>query len=124
MNSVGVRPMPRVMYRFLLLFLVPLFFLSGCGSEGQKFDEVGQWKVVNDVSVGILSKGSIVSFDGRKTAIFSPSDTYVFHEEGGQTYLDLTGALGGNMRFLVTRIDNDHLSLKSAERTVELVRLS
>ena len=66
MNSVGVRAMPQVTYRFILLFLVPLLFLSGCGSERQKFDEVGQWKVVNDVSVGILSKGSIVSFDGRK----------------------------------------------------------
>ena len=68
-----------------------------------------------------------MSFNGSKTALFSPSDTYAFYQENGTYHLDLTGLLGSGNKFTVEVVNNDTIKLylsKSSEPKLSLSRVS
>lgn len=122
---------PRRAVLTLPLVVAAAASLASCGSsdksgKSEVFDITGTWKVSSG-SYGIVSKGDVVSFNGSKTALFSPSDTYAFYQESGTYHLDLTGLLGSGNKFTVEVVNNDTIKLylsKSSEPKLSLSRVS
>lgn len=98
-----------------------LVAVTACSPDSSNNDPdlIGTWKVTQG-SWGIVTKGSVVSFDGDHTALFSPQDTYALYQEDGNWKLSVTGLLGSGGTFLVKVIDADHVDLT----TGKVVKLS
>lgn len=116
--------MGRISRRTVMILVgaTALVVVGGCG-DGE-FSIEGTWKATGDESWGIVSKGSVVTFNGTNCNLFSPNDTYAFYEEGGEYHLDVTGVLGSGGSFEVTVVDDDNIELRQGSTTLVFVRVS
>jgi|GEM_PF-2742889 len=108
----------------LILTMVSMTILSGCSKN---FSIEGKWKNVGSTTYGQIQAGAIVSFNGSKCNVVSPSDTYAFYENGsGDGYtLDVTTLLfSQTLSFNVTVEDNDHISLENGGTVIQLERIN
>ncbi len=78
------------------------------------FSIEGRWKSVGDSVWGQAAPGAIITFDGSRANLYSPSDTYAFYSQGGAYHLDVTGLLGGTTDFNVQVIDGNDVELTIA----------
>ena len=84
----------------------------------------GKWKSIGSYGFGQAQPGAIVVFDGTHCNVFSPSDTYVFYEEGDHYILEATSFLStGTESFTVRATDEDHVDLIQGSYVTELERM-
>ena len=96
--------------------------LAACGSKA--FAIEGTWRNTGSGTYAMVQSGTVVTFDGQRCNVMSPSDTYAFSGSGGSYRLDVSAALGGNQTFDVKVSDNDHITLSAGSTVLELTRVS
>lgn len=98
---------------------VALAALASCslGASDKDLDLIGAWKVTKG-AWGMVAKGSVVSFDGHHTALFSPQDTYALYKEDETWKLSITGLLGSGATFTVKVLDENNIELTTTDNVM------
>lgn len=108
------REIKRIMICVVIAGMIIGFFWLN-GDTTFNFRIKGKWKNVGTETFGQAQSGSIITFDGQNCNLYSPYDTYAFYKDGGEYYLDVTGALfSENRSFRVKVIDKDNIEIYSS----------